>query len=273
MLFKKSNLYNNLIILFLVILFGYILGLSIVNIIDKRLTEISINMPKINMPEQKIYLELKDNKLKSKIYKNNINTIEYDTNKIESFENNKKSIKPTTKKQKKKTKENFDEEQKKFNKCKDIYSKWSKSKNGKKIEKENPDCFEKVNSIRIKNLRNMLDKLKLTKQDNNHCKLIENKLGFVVNPETKKMVYKLFPECEIKNNNKNNNKNTKNNNKNTNNKNTNNKNINNKNNNNKNNNLKNKNRKKINKKEGFKNYEDFQEQEQEQEYQYQKKYN
>ena len=52
----------------------------------------------------------------------------------------------------------------------------------------------------------MLDKLKLTEKDNNHCKLIENKLGFVVNPETKKMVYKLFPECEIKNNNKNNNK-------------------------------------------------------------------
>lgn len=49
----------NLVIVFLmVVIFGYLLGLSVTNTVDRRLSDISINMPKINLPKQDIYLTL-----------------------------------------------------------------------------------------------------------------------------------------------------------------------------------------------------------------------
>jgi hypothetical protein len=49
----------NLTIVFLVtVVFGYILGLTITNVVDQRLSDISINLPKINLPRQNIYVNL-----------------------------------------------------------------------------------------------------------------------------------------------------------------------------------------------------------------------
>ena len=47
----------NIVIIFLIITtFGYLLGLSITNVVDQRLSDISINLPKINLPKQTIYV-------------------------------------------------------------------------------------------------------------------------------------------------------------------------------------------------------------------------
>jgi hypothetical protein len=49
----------NVIIVFLVtIVFGYLLGLTITKVVDYRLSDISINLPKINLPRQNIYVNL-----------------------------------------------------------------------------------------------------------------------------------------------------------------------------------------------------------------------
>ncbi len=49
---------NITIVFLLTIVFGYLLGLAIVNTVDRRLSDISINMPKINLPRQNIQIKL-----------------------------------------------------------------------------------------------------------------------------------------------------------------------------------------------------------------------
>jgi hypothetical protein len=51
----SSQTFINIVIVFLLcVVFGYLLGLTIVNTVDRRLSDISINMPKINLPRQSI---------------------------------------------------------------------------------------------------------------------------------------------------------------------------------------------------------------------------
>lgn len=55
----NTNTLINLIIIFLMtVVFGYLLGLSVVNVVDHRLSDISINLPKITLPRQNIYVDL-----------------------------------------------------------------------------------------------------------------------------------------------------------------------------------------------------------------------
>ena len=61
------------------IIFGYILGLSVINTVDRKLSNISINMPKVNLPKQDIYVNVDPANA-------NINVNEYPKNyHIESF--------------------------------------------------------------------------------------------------------------------------------------------------------------------------------------------
>ena len=105
---------TNLIILFATIVLGYILGMSVIKTVDKRLSTISINMPKINVPPQNIYVTTDDNQ---NILVNNDkgqNIEGFTVNDLEHLKNLK----------------NKDD-------CMDVYSKWSNSK-GNSIKKKYP---------------------------------------------------------------------------------------------------------------------------------------
>ena len=66
MAFITRDTFINLIIVFLVtVVFGYLLGITIINVVDQRLSDISINLPKINLPRQNIYVNLDTDRLKS----------------------------------------------------------------------------------------------------------------------------------------------------------------------------------------------------------------
>ncbi len=55
----STELFINIVIVFLItVVFGYLLGLTITNVVDQRLSDISINLPKINLPRQNIYVNL-----------------------------------------------------------------------------------------------------------------------------------------------------------------------------------------------------------------------
>src|SRR5580692_12115970 len=60
----SNELWINLIIVFIVtIFFGYLLGLSVVKVVDHRLSDVSINMPKITLPRQNLYISLNKDQL------------------------------------------------------------------------------------------------------------------------------------------------------------------------------------------------------------------
>src|SRR6187455_734078 len=55
----STETFINITIVFLItIVFGYLVGLTITNVVDQRLSDISINLPKINLPRQNIYVNL-----------------------------------------------------------------------------------------------------------------------------------------------------------------------------------------------------------------------
>jgi hypothetical protein len=60
MILSSQIFINIAIVLLLCIVFGYLLGLTIVNTVDRRLSDISINMPKINLPRQSINISVSD---------------------------------------------------------------------------------------------------------------------------------------------------------------------------------------------------------------------
>ena len=51
-------LINLVIVGLITVVFGYFLGLTIVGVVDRRMSDISINLPKINLPRQNIYVNL-----------------------------------------------------------------------------------------------------------------------------------------------------------------------------------------------------------------------
>lgn len=109
----------NIIIIFLIITgLGYLLGLSITNVVDQRLSDISINLPKINLPKQTIHVNLDmetiQNHRKDKPISVKINN-EFNSNQSDqgpSFELNppKSSIKPLSNQSKDKLSEGFKSE-------------------------------------------------------------------------------------------------------------------------------------------------------------------
>lgn len=66
-----TELFINIIIVFLItVVFGYLLGITITNVVDQRLSDVSINLPKINLPRQNIYVNLDaDNSENNKTHK------------------------------------------------------------------------------------------------------------------------------------------------------------------------------------------------------------
>jgi hypothetical protein len=63
----SSETFINITIVFLItVVFGYLLGLTITNVVDQRLSDISINLPKVNLPRQNIYVNLDMDSLEKK---------------------------------------------------------------------------------------------------------------------------------------------------------------------------------------------------------------
>ena len=78
-----NNIINLILIFLLTAICGYLLGITITNVVDQRLSDISINLPKINLPRQNIYVNLDmDSIVKNKSIKpENINV----ENQFESY--------------------------------------------------------------------------------------------------------------------------------------------------------------------------------------------
>ena len=51
---------NNIVSIIIVFLISSLIGLSVVSIVDNRLSNISINMPAVNLPTQKITVQVTD---------------------------------------------------------------------------------------------------------------------------------------------------------------------------------------------------------------------
>lgn len=51
---------NDILVTILIIIVAYLVGLTIVNVVDNRLSDISINMPQINLPQNPISIKLDD---------------------------------------------------------------------------------------------------------------------------------------------------------------------------------------------------------------------
>lgn len=62
----------NIIVVFLItVVFGYLLGIAVTNTVDQRLSDISINLPKITLPRQNIYVNLNDKNKADQLVVNN----------------------------------------------------------------------------------------------------------------------------------------------------------------------------------------------------------
>ena len=183
MIFGK-NLYNNIAILFIVIVLGYALGISVVKTVDKRLSNVSINMPKIDLPPQNIYLKLN----KDLLVKTTLDDKSYKTDDIKNFKTNKVK--------------RFKAKQVKVNEhCDKIHDKWAKS-NNKKLNIENeekyPECFTpEEKQKRIKETKNLLKKLKEI-SPNEYCNVIKNKEKIYKNPKVASLIKNLSKDCHKK---------------------------------------------------------------------------
>ena len=162
---------TNLIILFATIVFGYVLGMSVIKTVDNRLSTISINMPKINVPPQNIYVTTDDNQ---NILVNNDkgqNIEGFTVNDLEHLKNLK----------------NKDD-------CMDVYSKWSNSK-GNSIKKKYPKCFKKSEiNKRVKTMNKTINALKKVGGDI-ACKNVKDKTSKIKNKDAKKLAKRMFSPC------------------------------------------------------------------------------
>lgn len=167
---------TNILVLVLTIVLGYILGMSVIKTVDNRLSSISINMPKINVPAQKIFITTDD--------ENKIILNKGKTQNIEGFKvNDLDELREL-----KNLRENDDEH------CLDVYTKWSESQDNS-IKLLHPNCFSKKGTNKnVKKMNNVMNLLKRVSKDD-ICDRVRYKADKIENPSAKKLAKKMFAPC------------------------------------------------------------------------------
>jgi len=167
---------TNILVLAMTIVLGYILGMSVIKTVDNRLSSISINMPKINVPAQKIYVST-DKKNNILLSQNNEDIVEgytiKDLKELEQIENLKQDD---------------------ADNCLDVYNSWGKSGN-QDLVKKYPKCFlSSEKNKRIKKMNGALNILKKISKDD-ICDRVRSKADRINNPEARKLAKKMFAPC------------------------------------------------------------------------------
>ena len=167
---------TNMLVLTITIVLGYILGMSVIKTVDNRLSSISINMPKINVPAQKMYVTT-DEKNNILLSQNNGDIVEgytiKDLKDLEKIENLKQD----------------DEDN-----CLDVYNSWGKSSN-QDLVKKYPKCFlPNEKDKRIKKMNGALNILKKISR-NDICDRVRSRADKINNPEARKLAKKMFAPC------------------------------------------------------------------------------
>ena len=167
---------TNILVVIATIVLGYVLGMSVIKTVDNRLSSISINMPKINVPPQKIFITTDD---ENKIILNQGKTQNLEGFKVNDLEELK---------QLKNLRENDDEH------CLDVYTKWSESKDNS-IKLLHPNCFSKKGTNKnVKKMNNVMNLLKRVSKDD-ICDRVRYKADKIENPSAKKLAKKMFAPC------------------------------------------------------------------------------